>query len=238
MGCVQHIRSIFCHIGSLQIKDGVHILAHHLCYQLYFCDITDIIAADQMSVTKDRKPVADGKYLIKEMRNKDDAHALCFQLTHNIEEQLHFVVIQGRGRLIQDQDLGLYVNRARDSNHLLHGSGIIGKRTAHINILMEPGHQFLCPACYGPPVDLAVTHRLPPDKDILRHSQVRAEVDLLVHRGNTQFHGVLGALGMNGLPIHDNGSRIHVVNPCEAFDQRGFTGAVLAKQGMNFTRTQ
>ena len=75
-------------------------------------------------------------------------------------------------------------------------------------------------------------------EDVLRHSQVRAEVDLLEHGGDAHFDGILGTGGRDLLPVEDDGARVLVVDARQAFDEGGFARAVLAQQRVDLTGAQ
>ena len=79
---------------SLEIEDHIDILADHQRYKLQLGNIGCIVGPDERAVSKNGHSVADCKNLIQKVRNKDNSHSLCLQLPHNIEEKLHFIVVQ------------------------------------------------------------------------------------------------------------------------------------------------
>ncbi len=98
---------------------------------------------------------------------------------------------------------------------------------------MEAGHQIGRAPVDFLPIDLAALHGLAADEDVFCHSQVRAEVDLLEHRGDALVHCLLGAGGSNFPAIECDGARVHAVNAREALDQCGFARAVFAQERVN-----
>ena len=103
---------------------------------------------------------------------------------------------------------------------------------------MEAPHEFTRPAVNGAPVYLTKFHGLTADKDVFGNRQIGTEVHLLVHRGNPQLNRILGTLRLNLPAIQDNRSAILVMNTRQAFNQRGFPGAVFTQQGMNLAGSQ
>ena len=103
----------------------IEILAHHLCYQLETRQLCGRKLSDQLTVSKNRNLIADRIYLLQEMGYENDSDALIPQLPHQGKQLFYFIVIQGRGRLIQDQNLCGHIHRARDGNHLLDRNGIM-----------------------------------------------------------------------------------------------------------------
>ena len=67
---------------------------------------------------------------------------------------------------------------------------------------------------------MELRHWLPADKQVLRHGQVRAQVDFLIHRGNPL------ALRVQRVPVHDrtidtikmNFPSLKLVDPGKALD--------------------
>ena len=116
------------------------------------------------------------------MRDKDDADALFLQRTHHRKQLLNLLVIERGGRFIQDQHLRVHIHRTGDGDHFLKRDRIILQLPAHIDRKIQTLHQLLRPLVHRAAVDcVELRHRLPPDKQILRDRQIRAEIDLLVH---------------------------------------------------------
>ena len=118
---------VFCGcLFACRFFDGgqvIHFLAQHLADQLDPGKILNLILSHQFAVPQDRDPVADLVDLVQEVGHKDDADSLGLQVAHQAEELLHFIVVQGGGRLIQDQDLAFHVHGPGDGDHLLDRDG-------------------------------------------------------------------------------------------------------------------
>ena len=59
------------------------------------------------------------------MSNEQDTNASVPQLPHHAEKLLDLIVVEGRGRLIENQNLAVHIDRSRDGDHLLHSDRII-----------------------------------------------------------------------------------------------------------------
>ena len=217
----------------LDDRQILQILADHLLHQLHLRQVPDRIFADELAVAQDGDLIADRVDLLEKMRDKDDAHASGLQVPHQREEHFDFLVVQRRGRLIQDQDLALGVYRAGDGDHLLNGE------RAAAQLLSGPG---------GDPEAVeklagAFLHRLPvdasalaaADEHVLRHGEVRAERDLLVHGADAVALRLLRGVDDDGMidPFDPDLARIHGVHAGQDFDQRRFARAVFPHQRVN-----
>ena len=134
--------------------------------------------------------------------------------------------------------LGGDVDGPGDRHHLLDGQRVRAERRRDVEVEVEPGQQLgRAPAHLAPP-DAAEAARLAADEDVLRHREVRAEVDLLVDRADP------GLLRLQGTGEGDRGAgqldlaRVDVVHAGEHLDERRLAGAVLAHQRVHLAREE
>ena len=234
----KHLRCIGCDVRTLEVEDGVHVFADHIGDQLQLRYVVDVKGSDQPAVSQDGQTVAYSEDLVQKMCDEDDSHAFRFQFVHNVKQKLDLVVVERRGRLVQDQNLCVDVYGAGNGDHLLYGCRIVAQRTCDIDVHMEPLHQLRGPAVDFLPVDHAALHRLTSDKNVLRDGQIRAEVNLLVDCRYPHRKSILRIGRDNLLPIQQNRARIHVVDTRQAFDQRALPGAVFPQKCVNLARSQ
>ena len=228
----------------LSLPDGgqiVKVLAHHGCHQLHPGQLLDAVFPHQLAVTQHGDAVADCVDLLQKVGDKNYANALIPQPTHHAKELLHLVVIQRRRRLVQNQDLTFHINRPGNGDHLLHCQRVLFQVSGHVNVQLHVLHELGSLGDH----DLALNgsefcQRLPADKQILCHRQIGAEVDFLIHGGNAFFLGVQRVLidhrAVDSVNVNLTG--LEFVDAGQAFDQRGFTGAVLAHQGPDLSLFQ
>ena len=216
--------------GALEVEDLVQVLADHAGNELQLGDFVCIVHADEMAVAQHGQAVAHLKHLIQEVRDEDDAHALGLQIAHDVEQALDLLVVQGRGRLVEDQHLRIHVHGAGDGNHLLNGGGILGERARNVDVNLEALKQLLGAPVDFLPVDLAAADGLAADEDVLGDGQVVAQVNLLENGRNAKVHGILGIGGADLLAFKCDRTGVHLVDAGQALDQRGFARAVFAQQ--------
>ena len=234
----QHVLGVFFHIRAFQVEDDVDIFTDHLCDELDLVQFVNTIGSDQMSVPQDGHPVGDFIYLIQEMGDEDDPHSFGFQLPHYFKQKLDLVVIQRRGRFVQDQDLRLYIDSTGDGDHLLDGCRIEGQRPGHIDIQMEPGHQLIGSFVDGLPVDSGPFHGLAADEYVFRYRQVRTQVDFLEHGRDAQIHCLLGTCGIDFFSVQKDLPAVLMIDACQTFDQGGFPCSVFTEKRVHLAFAQ
>ena len=57
------------------------------------------------------------------MGDEDDSHPFILEISHQTEQLFHFLFVQRRRGLIQNQHLTLHIHRPGNGNHLLHRNG-------------------------------------------------------------------------------------------------------------------
>jgi len=175
------------------------------------------------------------------MCDEQDAHALLFERAHQTKQFFDLFFIEGRGRFIQNQNLAVHADCAGDGHHLLDGNRKMFQRGRHINRDVQIVHQLLCHFEHGLPVDRTqLCFRLAANKQILRHAEVRAQIDLLIDRGDSDFLGILRGMvvDISLYSIHFDLTVVTLVHTCEAFDNRGFSCAVFTHQGVDLALPQ
>src|SRR5699024_12565415 len=99
---------------------------------------------------------------------------------------------------------------------------------ARVQVQAEPVQQLLGAAvqraCIG---EDARSAGFAPDEDVLRHGQVRHQVEFLVDDADAELFGVFGAGGGGGVPVQGEGARVGGGQPGEQLDQGRFYGPVL-----------
>ena len=160
------------------------------------------------------------------------------ELAHDREEDLDLVTIEARGRLVEDQHACRLVDGARDRGDVLDRDRIVSERLGNVDMQVELREQR-----GGGPAHLGLAHqaeprRLPAEIEVLRHRQVRQQIDLLIDGRNARIDRGLGRARRDlgaaeaddaGIAREDAGHRL---------DQRGLARAVLAEQRVNLAGPQ
>ena len=150
------------------------------------------------------------------------------------EQPLGLARGQGRGRLVQHQDLRLGVQRARDLDQLLLGDRQLADDGLGLERRPQPLQHRPAAGGHGLAVDQAAAVDLVAQMDVLGHGQVRRQAQLLVDDGDA------GALGrdrvgdLDRLAVdQDLAAGIGVVGAREDLHQGRLAGAVLAHQRLD-----
>ena len=139
-----------------------------------------------------------------------------------------------RGRLVEDDELGVPHDRLGDGHRLPLAAGQAGDRLAdgadrrdrqvgerlgrtplHVD-LVEPAE----------PVEL-----LAPEEHVLDDVQVVREREVLVDDLDTEPRGVLGSVDRHGRALEDDLTLVGGMDPGDALDERGLARAVVADEG-------
>ncbi|MEY9883986.1 hypothetical protein ABIA43_005520 [Bradyrhizobium sp. USDA 328] len=194
--------------------------------------------ADQAAVAQHGDAVGDFVDLVEEVADEDDADATSRELTHDAEENLDLMAVEAGGRLVQDQHARGEIDGARDRGDVLDGHRIVAKRRGDIDIETEICKQRLGAAAHLAIAHDAEAHRLAVEKQVLRHRQVRQQVDLLVDGGDAGPKRRLGRARRDLFTTDPDNAGISRKNAGDDLDQRGLAGAVLAEQRMDLAGAQ
>ena len=147
------------------------------------------------------------------------------------------MVRQRRSGLVHDDHPGVLVDHAGDLHHLLLGGGQVA---GHVRGPDDGVHLHLLQQLQRPRVHAAVVQEhavgfFLAQEDVLRHGQVLGNAQLLMDDRDALVHGVPGALEFNLFSVQEDIALRGGVDTGEDLDQRGFTGAVFAHQGVHLS---
>jgi hypothetical protein len=91
---------------------------HHPGQALLGCSLA-VDGVDSLSTPDDRDSVGNLEYLVQLVRDEDHGHAFSGQSPEDLEELVGFLWSQDGGRLVEDQDVGVAVERLQDLDALL-----------------------------------------------------------------------------------------------------------------------
>ena len=139
-GLQKHLVGLRCvRAGWLcgSIPGGGELPAQHGLDQGVVRQVGGQVFTDQFPVAQHRDAVTQGIYLVQEMRDKQNGHAVVAQFAQNGEESFDLVVIQAGGGLIQNQYLCRDTESARDRHHLLHRHRVGVQVLRHVDVQIE-----------------------------------------------------------------------------------------------------
>ncbi len=192
------------------------------------------VLPDELTVAQDRDAVADRVDLVEEVRDEEDGDTLVAKTSHHGEEDLDLGGVQARGRLVEDENLGVGDHRAADRDELLQRDRDGREGCAGVEVA-EPhaGEGVLGLGVGLPPVDAEGAADLVPEHHVLTDGEVRAEVDLLVHRGDAG--GLRGRRSREValLAEDEDVARVDLIDAGQRLDQGRLPRAVLTHEGVD-----
>ena len=192
--------------------------AHHVSDQLVHIRFFGLGGDHHFTVSQDRNLVADFKDLIHLMRDVDQGNALRLEIAHHFKEFLHLSDGEGRGGLIQYDQLRVIGNRLGDLHHLTrrnrHGLHGCGQIDGHIQFSKK-----LCRLIFhaGFVDNSERGFRVAPQKQVVQHIAFQALVQFLMDHGDSVFQRVLRAGKVDLFSIQTDGSFILLIGAEEAF---------------------
>src|SRR5215212_9686422 len=144
----------------------------------------------------------------------DHGHAGGGQVAHDVEDLVDHLRVQGRGRLVEQQELGVHGQGAGDRHPLLLAARQLGRQLAGLVLDPDPGQQLAGPALGLLPGLAADLDRA--QGDVVEHALVGEQVELLEDHADVGAEPGQGpALGGQGLALKADGA---VVDRLEAVD--------------------
>ena len=144
---------------ALQVVKG---LPEQLRDQLHLGQPGGLELPHQFAVPEHGDPVRHRVDLVDEVGHEEDGVPLGLQLPHHLEQLLDLAGVEAGGGLVEDQDLGLELQRAADGHHLLHRNGVVAEQLVDVDVQVEPLQDGLGAALHLAAVDEATARRLAP----------------------------------------------------------------------------
>ena len=196
------------------------------------------VLADQTAVAQHRHSIRDLVHLVEEVRHEQDRGACVAEASHHPEELGDLVGVEARRGFVEDQHPRRDRRRTGDGDELLKGDRMCAQRGAGVDGQIELAEQFGGPAVHRAVVDPAPASRLAAQQNVLCHSQIGAEVDLLIDGADAGVLRLPRAAESLLDAVDGDAARVDVVDTGERLDQRGLAGAVLAHQRVDLAGQQ
>ena len=217
---------------------GVHLLvpglsqflADHHVGQLLPVGVGTVHGAHHLAQPQHGDAVRDMQHLAHLVADEYDALALADKLTHNGEQALHLDVGQGRGGLVQYQQLRAVVQRLQYLGTLLLAHGDLRNELVQLHIQAVALGQFFDLLAARRAVDEQPLGVLVAQDDVVENGHGLHQHEVLVHHADAQLHRLAGGLDAYLFALQENLSLRGLVQADENVHQRGLTGAVLAQQ--------
>ena len=191
--------------------------------------------ADVLAVAHDGDAVRDLLQLVHLVRDVDDADALGLELADDPEQLGDLGIVQRRGRLVHDQDLGLERQGLGDLHHLLPGDRELADFGARIEPEVQSGEDGRGVAVQGllveqepeGPLGLAA------DEDVLRGGEVVHQVELLMNDADAEVLRRTGRRNIDGHAVDADFAGVLRIDSGEDLHQGRLAGAVLPDEGVD-----
>jgi hypothetical protein len=118
-------------------KPVAQFAIHHELYELVRIDILCVLRSNPLPIPEDGDPVRDIHDFFDLVGDIDDAATFLLQLPYDLEQTHRFLLRQGRGRLVKNDDFRIIGNRFHDIGHLLGGYRQMVDLCPRINVHIE-----------------------------------------------------------------------------------------------------
>ena len=195
-------------------------------------NIGDAGRGDVAAVAQDGQVIAEGAHLTQAVRDEDDGHALGAFARDDLAEPVDIAAGESRGRLVEQQDLRLAVERAGDFDLLFDGKLDIADFIAQIDAgeteRIEMGARPWLPPC-GVRQAERIDRRIV-QEDIFEDGQVADQghflecgLDAVAMRGARRIEPRVGA-------VDGDLARVGLHKSGEELDDGRLAGAIFAEQ--------
>ena len=92
---------------------------------------------DLLAAAEDADPVGDLEHLVQLVRDEDDRHPVGLEVAEDLEQLERLLRREHGGRLVEDQDVGLAVERLQDLDPLLLADRDVGDQRVGVDLELE-----------------------------------------------------------------------------------------------------
>ena len=192
---------------------GVHVVdfpSHHVLdeHRLAHLALVRVQGADGLAVAEDRHRVGDLDHFLQLVRDENAGDTVALELPEDRKEVFAVVLVQGRGGLVEDEQLHVAAHGLGDLDELLladaeilHqgiGAHVETDLAEHLGGLLDR----LVPVHRDPAPDLVA------EEDVLVDGHFGNERELLVDDGDADLFTVGDAVEDLGLPLVDDVPRV------------------------------
>ncbi len=189
----------------------------------------------QLAVFQHGHPVGDGKNLVQFVADIDDSQSLFPQLLQAVEQALRLPLSDGRCRLIEDQDLGVALNGARNFHDLLHRHVIQVQGVLGINLDIEVFQGFGGGLVHVMEADEAgLIHWLGVGEYIFGYRHHRCQSQVLEHGADAQLLSFLRVPDLDRLTAYQQLAAVGLVDASHDKHESGFSSAIFTHQCVDF----
>ena len=194
---------------------------------------------DQLAAAEHRDPVGDLEHLVELVRDEDDRLAARRQLSHDLEELLCLLRREHGGGLVQDEDVGVAIERLEDLDALLLADRDVLDAGARIDgEAVAVGDLLDAPLRLPHVEEHALARRLLGEDDVLGHRHHRDEHEVLVHHAHPGVDRRARRPQPHRASLDEDLALVRVVQPVEDVHQGGLARAVLSEERVHLPLAQ
>ena len=210
-----------------------HLAAHHQLGQRLGAGLGGLDRGHHGAAPHDADIVGRLHDLAQLVGDQDHGFSLIFQPFENAKQMVRLIRGQNPGRLVQNQDIGLAIQRLQDFNPLLVAHRQIFDHRIRIDVQLIFPRQIR--QHFPRPRQRGVQHRaiLGPQDHVFQHCKILYQLEMLEHHADAGANGAL-AVGDGGqFAIHKDLAGIGFVKAIQDRHQRRLARAVFADDAVN-----
>ncbi|MBG9885055.1 hypothetical protein ABE10_00335, partial [Bacillus toyonensis] len=174
----EHLADVRCAVGIATLEGT----ADHAADDPVLVDLaaSDVERLDRAPVADDGDLVRDLLDLVELVADDDRGDPFCLEAQDQIEQVLRVVLVERRGRLIEDQQLDVLVQCLGDLDELLLADAEVLDREVRVLVQTDPRKQLRGPPSLSGPVDARTAADLIAEEDVLHDRELGDEGELLM----------------------------------------------------------
>ena len=193
---------------------------------------------DRATAAEDRDAVRNGLHLVELVRDEDHGAPLVRHAAQRLEQHLRLLRREHRGRLVQDQDARVPIERLEDLDALLLAERQLPDARARIDVEAVALRDLADAALDRPRVDpeRAALAAVVAEDDVLRDGERLDEPEVLVHHADARVERVARRIEVHRPAVEEDLALVRAVEAGEDVRERALAGPVLAEQRVNLAR--
>src|SRR6185295_8915240 len=192
------------------------------------------------SIAQHGAAVGDRHDLVEAMGNIDDGSALALHASEHRKQPGDLALLERRRRLVENEDAAAPAQRLGDGHELAFREAERSDRRARIRREVELGEHLSRLLVHARAIDqrewAEAPHRNVAERDIFRNGECRYEPQLLRDGHDARSDGITRAYKLAFFPVDADDAAVGTMDATQDADQRGFAGAVLADDGVDFAK--
>jgi hypothetical protein len=231
---VAHLEHRLLRVGGVLLHAQEHLATHHEAGQALLGRALARHRLDGPAAPQHGDAVGDVEHLAELVGDEDDRRAhVVAERVQDPEEVGRLLRGQHRGGLVQDQDLGVSVERLHDLDPLLHADRDLLHPRVGVDGEAEAVRDVEDALSGRRQVEERPAGRLGGEHDVLGDRHHRDQHEVLVHHADAGLDRVLGGRDPHRLAVHPDLAGVGLVEPVEDVHQRRLARPVLAQQGVH-----